>query len=115
MTRFQDGPPRSPEAPVPGFYSVRLVRKGPPVAARIDFKDGMWAVSIDGKPPAHAPSEQPWTDPAMERVAMYGMPIPEAEYHYLLARAAHAREHDPTHPAANPEMPINLIDMKPIF
>lgn len=107
--------PRRIDTPSEGYFVIRLVKGGPPVAARIAFDEatGMWQVTINGEP--KRPAAEPWHAESMEKVWAYALMTTEAEYNFLLARAAHAREHDPTHPAANPDEPIDFLAMKPIF
>lgn len=106
--------PRRPDMPEPGCFAIRLVRKGPLVAARVSFQEGCWCVEIDGRE-TRGPTAGPWEDPAMERVALYGRPITPEEYAFMLARAAHARQHAPGHPAAKPDEPIDFLNLPSPF
>jgi hypothetical protein len=99
--------------PEPGHYVIRLVRKGPEVAACITFNDGLWAVIINGTP--SVPDTDPWQVKGMDRVWPYGRPIDEARYRYLMALKDWAEANDPEHPAANPRTPVDLTAIKPIF
>lgn len=105
--------PRRVDQPEPGFFRIKLVKGGAPVAAAIYHDADGWHAEIDGKKlPA---AEDPWHAEGLARTWHYGIMVPEEEYRFMLARAAHAREHDPTHPTANPEQPINLADLPPLF
>lgn len=105
--------PRRVDTPSAGFFAIRLVKGGALVPAAIVQDAEGWHVVINGE--RHPPDADPWHAFGMSKVWHYGREIDEAEYRFMLARAAHAREHDPTHPTANPEQPISLADMKPIF
>jgi len=105
--------PRRVDQPEPGFFRIKLVKGGPPVAAAIVHDADGWHAVIDGD---RLPSaEDPWHAEGLARVWHYGLIIDEPEYRFMLARAAHARAHDPTHPTANPDQPINLADLPPLF
>lgn len=108
-------PPRVVDQPEPGFFLMRLVRRGPKVAARIVHDEhGIWRAHIDG-----VPQEPGGADPhrarGVLRIWHSGTRCTEQEYLYRLALKAWAMAHDPDHPAANPERPVSLRRMKPIF
>lgn len=105
--------PRRVDQPRAGYFSLKLVKGGAPVAAAIVEDADGWHVVINGE--RRASAEDPWQAPDMSRVWHYSREIDEAEYRFMLARAAHAREHDPTHPTANPEAPIDFNAIKPLF
>lgn len=105
---------------------VRRVRNGPLIACEITVNGGVVSIAEDGKTSA---TPIPLTDvdetliewatgetlhPVM-RALMFGQPIEEPEYRYLLTMGAWAREHAPSHPAAKPDEPIDIntipIDM----
>ncbi len=94
---------------------IKLVKGGPPVAARIAFDDetGRWQVTINGED--KAPHTDPWQAEGMSRVWHYGRIIDEAEYTFMLARAAWARQHAPDDPSAKPDEPIDLTRIPSIF
>lgn len=101
------GEKRDVDHPEPGFYALRLVRKGPEVASTIECVDGVWRATINGEPDGED-NIDPQIASGVQRVWLWGRYIPESEYRYLLARHRHAVEHDPTSPYANPEKPIDL-------
>jgi hypothetical protein len=95
-------PPRRIDLPEPGFFKLRLVSKGPWVAARISCQLGLWGASINGQPcgarhpdPAHAAG--------IERIWTGGISIEAAAYDALLRN-----------PPATPDLPINLGAIPPI-
>lgn len=117
--------------PLPGTFATRLVKGGPRVAVRIWFGNAIidgeeqdrapgWFVEIDGatdreerddtgyrcRVPLDVTRVWPWC--ARE-------PITHAEYLYLKAMAAHAKAHNPMHPAAAPRERIDVGRMAPIF
>lgn len=117
--------------PVPGYYATRLVRGGPKVSVRIWYGQAVlegevqdrgydWRCEIDGttdreerddtgyrcRVPLDVTRVWPWC--ARE-------PITHAEYLYLKAMAAHAKAHNPMHPAAAPRERIDVGRMAPIF
>lgn len=106
------------DQPEAGYYRTRQVRGGPWCAVRIwhgppvDPHTGeeldrapRWQATIDGR----------------EADAMYLWPycggnrIDEAEYNYLMATSAYAKQHAPDHPAADPMKPIDHMHIKPPF
>ncbi len=112
--------PRILTRPLPGYYLVRMVRKGWPVAARIDLSNGRYAVECDG-----IAADGSWTEDEIEsiaaeslmegrlwdhpllRVSCFGEPCDEATYRHRLAMKEWALVHNPRHPAANPMKPID--------
>jgi len=111
--------------PVPGHFKIRLRRGGPYVAARISRECHCtvnggnenaaheWRSTCDRYPPMFAEADGRYTD--VERVWVYGTPIPEAEYRYLMANADWARAYAPHLPAARPNETIDLNKTPPIF
>lgn len=96
----------------PGFYRVRLVKDGPwvPVhlaehverdAAGDPIADAEYRLEIDGDVILNFGPKYPQ--------GLLGEPITEAEYDYMRATTRHAVAHEPTHPAANPYAPIDLM------
>lgn len=92
--------------PEPGYFLIRLVRKGPQVPARITHRDGIWQAIINGEP------QREGTDPAMAqdvfRIWHGGEAITEAEY----LRAMH-KARQPS--ALPPREPIDLTKRAPLF
>lgn len=105
---------REVDNPQPCFLKVRLVRRGPFVAARIRHEDGVWWAEINGSP-ADFTHEDPAKAGKVLELWAGGIFIEEEEYRYLLALAAHATEHAPTSPIANPKEPIRLKSFPPLF
>jgi hypothetical protein len=114
--------------PVAGYYATWLVRRGPRVPVRIWFGPAIidgeeqdrapgWFVEIDGRTDrlekddagyrCRVPLdvERAWPFCAKD-------PITEAEYRFLIADAAHAREWRPDHPKANPRQPVDYLTMR---
>ena len=91
---------------VEGTYRYRLVRKGPWMAAELRWENERLAAYIDGN--RSVGDADSWGLDAVMRIALWGEPIDRAEHDFLIAKAKHAREHDPSHPMARPTKPINL-------
>lgn len=94
------------EPPKVGFYRIRLVRGGPFVPARIGKTGRLWWAEIDGVRQA-----EPHENPALAlatKIQLFGEPISPQVYNFMVASAAHARDHDPKAPAANPKTKIDL-------
>lgn len=114
MARDRSEAPRRVDQPEPGLFKMRLVARGPFVAAEIHRQDdGRWCATINGAvAEAHL-------DPAQAegvfRVWHYGHRIDASEHAFLVERAAWARIHDPDSPEANPERPINIGALPPAF
>lgn len=96
----------------PGFYSLRLVRKGPVVAAEVSYSDSEgWSVSAGDE--SQGPSHDPHSMSLMEKVCLWGDRIPESEFRYLRAAARYAVEHKPNSAAANPRRAIDVDTFTP--
>lgn len=123
-------PPQRIDEIRPGYYRVRKVRNGPWIAAEITVQDGMILISEDGAGAALGVSSAMYEDLIVEsitegqafshpllRCAWFGEPIDEAEYRHLIALGAWARQHRPSHPAAQPDRPIdrNTVPISDIF
>lgn len=108
------------DQPVPGFYQTRLVRKGVWVPVRIWFdyppdpdnpgqlldRSPRWQALLCGSPVDDILDL--WTH-------CCGQPIEESEYRYLMDRGKWTTRYVPGHPAANPERPIDLNAIPPLF
>lgn len=94
--------PRRIDQPEPGFFKIRLVRKGPWVAARISHAMAFWSATIGGEP-AGAPDPDPFCAQGVSRIWESGTVITAAEYDALLAN-----------PPETPKLAINLGAMPPI-
>ena len=106
--------PRDPANPEPGFYKLRLVRKGPFVAARIVHDDATgWSVLIDGV--SFGPHPNPWAIARMHQVWPYAAAITEAEHDFMIAYAEWARKHSPDDPVVHPTKQINIFDLPAPF
>lgn len=113
--------PRIIDQEQPGFYQLRLVKNGAYVAARIfrechctvnggaDCAAHDWCESCDRFPPLRAEIDGEDAEP--QRVWISGRPIPEAEYRFLIADAAHCRAHLPSDPKANPRKAVDFHSM----
>ena len=102
---------RGPHTATEGFYRVKLVRRGPMVPAELRWENDRIVAYIDGK--KSVGELDGWQQDAVDRIAIWGEPIDEAEHRYMVAFAAHARVHMPDHPVANPMKPINLRLVSP--
>jgi hypothetical protein len=111
--RKNDETPRRVDVPEAGFFSMRLVRLGPYVAARIVHGPAGWQAIIDGQ------TFDPHPDPAYAKGVFQiwhgGRRIRESEYRHMLHVREWAKRESPRHPAANPRRAINIKDDDPIF
>ncbi len=112
------------DKPQPGYYRVRMVRKGPWVPALIylpcpcvpvehDIHPDEWLRPLDRS--CFLAAEIDGADAEVERVWIGGRPIPLTEWQYLTDSAAWDRENAPDSPAANPRHSINLAALPPAF
>lgn len=114
-------PPRRIDDVRPGHYRVRRVRNGPWIAAEIIVDNGMVFVTEDGTPSFEGLRLTELADIIVEatvdgeafrhpvlRCLWFGVPIDRAEYQHLITLAAWARQNAPSHPAANPDKPIDM-------
>lgn len=117
--------PVRPWPPEPGYYATRLVRGGPRVAVRIWFgqpiidgeeqdRSPRWCVEIDGRTDkweidrdagyrcrVQIDADVAWPYCAKE-------PITQAEYRFLVADAAHARDWRPDDPKTEPRKAVDF-------
>lgn len=103
--------PQVTHEPRCGFFKRRFVKDGPFVPARIWMVqpidpctgeligDEELLCEVAGKP---ADAVAQWTHIA-------GRPIPESEYHYMMAVSAWAARHAPNHPLADAQMRIDFM------
>ncbi len=117
--------PRRIDAPVPGYFVLRLVSGGAQVAGRIhrtccctvnggDAQDAHpWDGTCDRYPRMEA--EINGRPAEVDRVWTSGQDIDEAEYNYLIADREHARRHRPDSPEANPHQAIDFNVLQPPF
>jgi hypothetical protein len=109
---------RSPTRPEPGYYLTSLVGKGWAVPCRLDLKDGLYSVEVDGEAiPGAWDSEQlgmlleNWvtakdTAPIV-RVILWGQPCEEHVYAHRLAMKEWASQFSPDHPCLTPMKRMN--------
>ncbi len=100
--------------PEPGFFLIRLVRKGWKVAARITLDDGLYRAEINGSPSGPAVAD-PLENRSVMRIWETGEKVEEGVYRHRLALKEWAENNDRTHPAANPRTPIDLANMNPLW
>lgn len=106
-------PSRRIDQPEPGFFKLRLVRRGPWVAAKIVFDGKLWGAEIGGRPagPPHADHDVAGN---VMRIWTAGTRITADEYVYLIDVARHAAA-NPEHPSADPRRPIDINAVAPLF
>lgn len=98
-------PPRPIADPQPGFFRIRLAKRGwaVPCAIAHDPQTGRWTTIIDG-------TEKSALDPVdagVFRIWLYGTPIEEWQYLDLVALKEWATAHAPDHPCLHAHKPIN--------
>ena len=98
------GRPRPIDKPEAGCFTIRLVRKGPRVPARIRFEKGEYWAEVNGARVGAAAADPLQADGVM-RIWHYGAEIEQAEYDRLLRR--------PNPP--NPRKPVRLNALPSIF
>lgn len=101
-----------------GFYKTRMVRRGPFVAARIGHerrpeRPEIWHAEVNGKV-VGTPGPNMHTE-EIERIMLFGEPITEQEYRFLLADSQWAAKNAPDDPAANPHREIDFNKISPEF
>lgn len=111
-------PSRSPTAPIPGFYLLRLVSKGWGVPCLLTLDDGKYTAVIDGVQLAGEYGEEQleamlfdWLTARephpLIQLVLRGEPCDAATYHQRLARKEWAREHSPEDPCLHPTKPMD--------
>lgn len=95
--------PRQIDDIQPGHFAIRLVRKGPWVAARIERTAYGWKAHINGQSQGFA-NPDPWIAEGVSRIWHFGRSITKAEYDALLGNKP-----------ATPELPVKLQNMRSIF
>lgn len=107
-------PARIVDQPTPGFFKMRLVRRGPWVPAAITYSVfGLWQATIDGE--IFAADADPVFADGVLRVWHSGRFIDEAEYAHMLAVKAWAGTTMPDHPAAQPRKAMDISKLRPLF
>lgn len=102
---------RGPHTAYEGWYQLRLVKRGPWVAAELRWQDDRLVAYIDGERSAGPMGS--WEMEPVDVITLFGEAITAAEHHYLITLAAWARKHDPQHPLANPRKPVSLRLLRP--
>lgn len=102
---------RLPAVPQCGYYRTRLVHRGPWVPARIwrepkldpvtgaDLGQDILRCEVGGR------ARDPYG--SFPGLSLY--PIPESEFRFQVADAAHAKAYRPDSPKANPDQPIDIL------
>jgi len=98
---------RSIGKPEPGFYKRRLTKGGPWVAVRFFIENAVLRVEVDGR--THR-AGQP-IDPYEEWPLCW--PSNDREFAFFAMLREWAVKHQPNHPAARPEQPIDLNAIPP--
>ena len=109
----RDETPRRVDVPEVGFFSMRLVRLGPYVAARIEHSPAGWRATIDGQ--TFEPNPDPAYAKGVFQIWHGGKRIREAEYRHMLHVRDWAKREAPRHPAANPRRRINIKNDDALF
>ncbi len=111
------------DRPEPCLRQVKQVRGGVWLAARIHrtchctINGGdhnaahAWCDTCDRYPPLEAEIDGKPAD--VDRVWTSGKDIDEAEYRFLIDDRAHARQHRPDSPEANPRQPVDFMTLAP--
>jgi hypothetical protein len=95
------------DQPREGFFEMRLCRDGPWIGVRFwRDNDGTMLAEIDGEP----------ADDVFDTWCRCGSrPITLIEFTYRAMVRDWARRWDPSHPRANPRVPVDLSDIRPRF
>lgn len=110
---------RDPLNPDPGFYTLRLVPRGWAVPCHLIVADGLYSCVIDGVQQPGAWRSDGLADlfaswivaessPPIVKLILFGTPCSEAEFDHKNSYREWAKRHQPRHPAANPNEPINI-------
>jgi hypothetical protein len=104
-------PSRRIDQPDPGFFKLRLVKRGPFVAARITYDPPLWSAEINDEPCGlHDPD--PARADGVFRIWTVGVRIEKAEYDRMREHKMTARQTDPVHRAREP---INLNKLPTVY
>lgn len=128
MTIFAETVARGLLDPETGYRRVRLVRRGPWVAAEIREEKSQLVAELCGlgvvwrgtrdalaaEAEAALLAGRAFAHPLL-RISLFGIPIEEAEWRYLTARRLWAIEHAPDDPYASAKAPIDLDNLPPLF
>lgn len=111
----RDEAPRAVDKPEAGYFSMRLVKNGPQVAAEILFDPVVgWSAIINGVQ-CGPPAEDPVHAEGVFRIWLGATRCSETEHRYLKRVASWANKYSKGDPAANPSKPIDLRNLPPIF
>ena len=113
MSRWTDRTDDRGGEPQPGFYTVRLVKKGPELPAVITLTDGLWAAAVNGKPLA-APHPDPF-HAGVYTVWHGGRRSDAAQHSHLSAMLAWALVYQPDHPLCHPRKPVDVGALAPVL
>lgn len=110
MTWQIERTPRRIDDPQPGYWAMRVAKGGVEVGARI-----YWCDHEPGEPGNKL--ERPFLDAEINGVRVppsrvwehRGRAVNEAEYRFLVADRAWARQYKPSSPEANPEKAVDLL------
>lgn len=111
---------RSPTAPEPGPYLLRIVPKGWETPCRVIQNNGRYSCMIDGELIPGSWSHDELGDlfavwlvaegsPPIVRLVLFGKACDEATYQHRLAMKDWARTNSPDHPCLFPERPMNSL------
>lgn len=89
-------PSRLIDSPEPGYFKVRLVRRGPFVGAQIIHGPHGWKAIINGESQGF-PSQDHATADGVLRIWCFGVRIGKAEYDLLMKK-----------PATSPRLPVSI-------
>lgn len=110
----------SVDRPEPGYFRMRLVRRGPFVACRIwrccsctvnggdENEQHDWQATCDRFPQLTATVNGEDRSEKLSKVWTYGKPIKRSEYDFMVADAAWLRQHDPEDAKATPTAPVDI-------
>ena len=107
------------EALAPGYYLLRLHRRGWQVPCRITLAHDIYECMIDGVLVWGGTAtdldalRSVWPEPQVVVLMAWGEQSTEAAYNHRNATREHYREYDPNHPAMNPTRPIETRLLKP--
>lgn len=114
-------PSRPIDRVIPGHYRVRLVRRGPWVAATIEIRDGTIWISEGDREPRYGCTVAEYLDLVVEhtaegnafrhpvlRISWFGEPISARDHAHLVRMERWASENRRDHPAASPKQPIDM-------
>jgi len=100
--------------PQPGFYELRLVKRGPYLPTEIRLlPDGQWQAIINGK--TYPPDSDPIIAQGVYRIWHGGVRSTPERCSFLIALKAWAVTHEPLHPLLFPTSPIDVECLPPLI